>query len=55
MLSEATFDQLVELLGVGQTWALQFLQLREEAGGSLGSTQHWWSRLGVDWEALADS
>ena len=35
MLSEATFDQLVELPGVGPTRAQQFLQLREEAGGKL--------------------
>ena len=30
MLSETTFDQLVELPGVGPTRAQQFLQLREE-------------------------
>ena len=35
MLSEATFDQLVELPGVGPTRAQQFLQLREEAGGEV--------------------
>ena len=35
MLSEATFDQLVELPGVGPTRAQQFLQLREEAEGEV--------------------
>ena len=35
MLSEATFDQLVELPGVGSTRAQQFLELREEAGGEV--------------------
>ena len=35
MLSEATFDQLVELPGVGPTRADTFLQLREEARGEV--------------------
>ena len=35
MLSEATFDQLVELPGVGPTRVQQFLQSREEEGGKL--------------------
>ena len=35
VLSEATFDRLVELPGVGPTRAHQFLKLREEAGGKL--------------------
>ena len=35
VLSEATFDQLVELPGVGPTRAQQLLQLREEAAGEL--------------------
>ena len=54
MLSEATFDQLVELPGVGQTRAQQFLQLREEAGGEV--TGSWLCNIGgVDWKGLADS
>ena len=54
MLSEATFDQLVELPGVGPTRAQQFLQLREEAGGEvIGS---WLCNIGgVDWKGLANS
>ena len=56
MLSEATFDQLLELPGVGPTRTQQFLQLMEEAGGGrkcyrVLASQHW----GVDWEGLADS
>ena len=39
MLSEATFDQLVELPGVGPTRAHTFVQLREEAGGEV--TGYW--------------
>ena len=35
MLSEATFDLLVELPGVGPTRVQQFLQLREEAEGEV--------------------
>ena len=35
MLSEATFDQLIELPGVSGTRAQQFSQLREEAGGEV--------------------
>ena len=35
MLSEASFDQLVELPGMGPTRAHQFLQLKEEAGGEV--------------------
>ena len=54
MLSEATFDQLVELPGVGQTRAQQFLQLREEAGGEVAGS--WLCNIGgVDWKGLADS
>ena len=50
MLSEATFDQLVE----GPTRAQQFLQLREEVGGKVtGPLLH--NIRGVDWEGLADS
>ena len=42
LLSEATFDQLVELPVVGPTRAQQFLELREEVGGKLrgGSKRH---------------
>ena len=43
-LSEPTFDQLVELPGVGPIRAHQFLHLREEAGGKVMgvfATQHW--------------
>ena len=51
MLSVATFDQLVELPGVGPTRAYQLqLQSREEVGGGgsyrFFATQHWGSRLG---------
>ena len=54
VLSEATFDQLVELPGVGPTRAQQFLQLREEAGGEvMGSCLC--NIGGVDWKGLADS
>ena len=54
MLSEATFDQLVELPGVGPTRAQQFLELREEAGGEV--TGSWLCNIGgVDWKGLADS
>ena len=35
LLSEATFDQLVELPVVGPTRAQQFLELREEVGGEV--------------------
>ena len=54
MLSEATFDQLIELPGMGPTRAQQFLKLREEAGGEVTGS----SRCnigGVDWKGLADS
>ena len=54
MLSEATFDQLIELTGVGPTRAQQFLELREEAGGEV--TGSWLCNIGgVDWKGLADS
>ena len=54
MLSEATFDQLVEFPGVGPTRAQQFLELREEAGGEV--TGSWLCNIGgVDWKGLADS
>ena len=54
MLSEATFDQLVELPGVGPTRAQQFLELREEAGAEV--TGSWLCNIGgVDWKGLADS
>ena len=54
MLSEATFDQLVELSGVGPTRAHQFLELREEAGWEV--TGSWLCNIGgVDWKGLADS
>ena len=54
MLSEATFDQLVELPGVGPTRAQQFLKLREEAGGEV--TGSWLCNIGgVDWKDLANS
>ena len=54
MLSEATFDQLVELPGVGPTRVQQFLKLREEAGGEV--TGSWLCNIGgVDWKGLADS
>ena len=54
MLSEATFDQLVELSGVGPTRAQKCLQLREEAGGKV--TGSWLRNIGgVDWEGLANS
>ena len=53
-LSEATFDQLVELPGVGPTRAQQFLKLREETGGEV--TGSWLCNIGgVDWKGLADS
>ena len=35
VLAEAIFDQLVEFPGVGPTRAQQYLQLREEAGGTV--------------------
>ena len=54
MLSEVTFDQLVELPGVGPTRVLQFLELKEEAGGEV--TESWLCNIGgVDWKDLADS
>ena len=54
VLSEATFDQLVELPGVGPTRAQQFLQLREEADGEV--TGSWLCNIGgVDWKGFADS
>ena len=54
MLSEATFDHLVELPGMGPTRAQQFLKLREEAGGEVtGSCRC--NIGGVDWKGLADS
>ena len=54
MLSEATFDQLIELLGVDPTRVQQFAQLREEAGGKVtGSLLR--NIRGVDWDALGES
>ena len=54
MLSEATFDQLVELTGVGPTRSQQFLQLREEAEWEV--TGSLLCNIGeVDWKGLADS
>ena len=44
MLSEATFDQLVEFPGVGPTMAQQFLQLMEEARGEV--TGSWLCNIG---------
>ena len=55
MLSEATFDQLVELPGLGSTRAQQFLQLREEAGGEVTGSSWLCNIWGVDWKGLADS
>ena len=48
VLSEATFDQIVELPGVGPTRARQFFELMEDTGGRymVFATQHWGSRLG---------
>ena len=54
VLSEATFDQLVELPRVGPTRARHFLKLREETGGEV--TGSWLCNIGgVDWKGLADS
>ena len=54
MLSETTFDQLVELPRVGPTRAQQFLQLREEAGGEV--TGSWLCNIGGgNWKGLANS
>ena len=54
MLSDATFDELVEFLGVGLTRAQQFLQLMEEAGGEI--TGSWLCNIGgVDWKGFAES
>ena len=44
MLSEATFDQLVELPWVGPARAQQCFQLREEAGGKV--TGSWLLNIG---------
>ena len=49
MLSEATFDQLLELPGVGPTRTQQFLQLRGKVTGYLLHNIG-----GVDWEGSAD-
>ena len=44
MLSDATFDLLVKLQGLGPTRAQQCLQLREEAGGKV--TGSWLRNIG---------